>query len=59
MENNREVNLGGFTHVCIFIITLCCMSMCVDTYYTRQNTNAIKEHIDSVAVDSVVVYKMK
>ena len=56
---NREVNLGGFTHFCIFIITLCCISMCIDTYYTQQNTQVIKEHIDSVAVDSVVVYKMK
>ena len=51
---NREVNLGSVTHFCIFIITLCCISMCVDTYYTQQNTQAIKEHIDSVAVDSVV-----
>ena len=56
---NREVDLGWFTHFCIFIIALCCLSMCSDTYYIRKNTQAIKEHIDSVTVDSVVVYKMK
>ena len=56
---NREVNLDGFTHFCIFIIAFCCVSMCADTYYTQKNTQAIKEYIDSVIVDSVVVYKMK
>ena len=54
---NREVNLGGFTHFCIFIIVLCCISMCADSHYTTLNTKAIKEHIDNMVVDSTIVYK--
>ena len=56
---NKEISLGGFTHFCIFIIALCCVSMCVDTYYTQQDTQAIKEHIDNMVVDSTIVYKTK
>lgn len=66
---NNEVNLGCFTHFAIFFITFFVMCIAYDICIIRKDMRYIREQIendrieityrDSVAVDSVVVYKMK
>ena len=66
---NNEVNLGCFTHFAIFFIAFFVFCISCDISVIRKDVHYIREQIendrieityrDSVAVDSVVVYKMK
>ena len=65
----KGVNLGCFTHFAIFFVALCCGVWYDDVREIAKDLHFIRQHIenstleityrDSVAVDSVVVYKMK
>lgn len=43
MENNREINLGTFTHAAIIIIALACVSMCCSIQEIQQKIAPIDE----------------
>ena len=61
----KKVNVGCFVEFCLFVMMMCSVTQCLGVTSLDIKLKDIDKNIriltvrDSVAVDSVVVYKMK